>query len=46
MKPDTRPRRPFRREELHKINEKILATEVRVVGDGVAVDVYPTAKAI
>jgi translation initiation factor IF-3 len=46
MKPDTRPRRPHRREELHKINEKILATEVRVVGDGVAVDVYPTAKAI
>ena len=46
MKPDTRPRRPHRREELHKINEKILATEVRVVGDGVEVDIYPVAKAI
>ncbi|MEM9856464.1 MAG: translation initiation factor IF-3 [Bacteroidota bacterium] len=33
-------------EEPYKVNEKILAERVRVVGDNVEVDVYPTIQAI
>ena len=33
-------------EEPYKVNEKILAGRVRVVGDNVEVDVYPTIQAI
>ncbi|MEM7108019.1 MAG: translation initiation factor IF-3 [Bacteroidota bacterium] len=33
-------------EEPYKVNEKILAERVRVVGDNVDVDVYPTPQAI
>ncbi|MEO1098982.1 MAG: translation initiation factor IF-3, partial [Bacteroidota bacterium] len=33
-------------EEPYKVNEKILAEKVRVVGDNVEVDVYPTIQAI
>ncbi|MEM8566967.1 MAG: translation initiation factor IF-3 [Bacteroidota bacterium] len=33
-------------EEPYKVNEKILAERVRVVGDNVEVDVYPTSQAI
>ena len=41
-------RRPYRGrvEEPYKVNEKITAHEVRVVGDNVDVDVYQTPKAI
>jgi len=46
MKPGFNNRRPPKKEDLHKINEKITAKEVRVVGENVAVDVYPTAVAI
>jgi len=46
MKPGFNNRRPPKKEDLHKINENITAKEVRVVGENVAVDVYPTAKAI
>jgi translation initiation factor IF-3 len=39
-------RGPRKKEDLHRINEKIVAPEVRLVGDNVEVGVYPTAKAI
>lgn len=40
-------RRNFRKpEELHKINERITAREVRVIADDVEPDVYPIAKAL
>ena len=40
-------RRPFvKKEALHKINELITAPMVRVVGEYMPVDVYPTAKAL
>ena len=40
-------RRPFvKKEALHKINELITAANVRVVGEHIPVDVYPTAKAL
>ena len=40
-------RRPFvKKEALHKINELITAANVRVVGEHMPVDVYPTAKAL
>ena len=45
-KPETNQRRHQRREDLHRINEKIVAQEVRVVGENIVVDVYPTKKAI
>ncbi|WP_258104931.1 translation initiation factor IF-3 [Marinoscillum sp. MHG1-6] len=44
--------RPFRKpyrgrvEEPYKVNERITAREVRVVGENVDVDVYPTNKAL
>lgn len=47
-----RPRRPYNRgfrrevEEPYKVNEKITAPRVRVVGENITVDVYPTATAI
>lgn len=40
-------RKPFvKKEALHKINELITAPMVRVVGEHLPVDVYPTAKAL
>ena len=39
-------RKPVRREDPHKINEKIRAREVRVVGDNVKVDVYSIDQAL
>lgn len=39
-------KRPGVKEELHKINEKITARQVRVVGEGVEAGVYPIAKAL
>ena len=40
-------RRPFvKKEALHKINELITAPMVRVVGEYMPVDVYPTAKSL
>jgi len=39
-------RGPRKKEDLHRINEKIVAPEVRLVGDNVEAGVYPTAKAI
>ncbi len=36
----------IRREEPYKVNEKITANRVRVVGDNVEVDVYPISKAL
>lgn len=38
-------RRPVQ-EDLHQINEKIRAKEVRLVGDNVEPGVYPLARAI
>lgn len=35
-----------RKEELHRINEKIIATEIRVVGENIEQGVYPTNKAL
>jgi translation initiation factor IF-3 len=44
------PNRPFRGrrvvEEPYRINERIIAPRVRVVGENIKVDVYPTAEAI
>ncbi|WP_432413040.1 translation initiation factor IF-3 [Rasiella sp. SM2506] len=34
------------KEDQHRINRKIRATEVRLVGDNVEVDVYPLSKAL
>ncbi|HEY8513610.1 MAG TPA: translation initiation factor IF-3 [Cyclobacteriaceae bacterium] len=39
-------RGPQRREEPYKVNEKITAPRVRVVGENVKVDVYPIQQAI
>ncbi len=39
-------RTPFKREPEHKINEKIRAIEVRIVGENVTPGVYTTSKAI
>ncbi len=33
-------------EEPYRVNERILAPRVRVVGENIKVDVYPTAQAI
>ena len=35
-----------RREDPHKINERIVAKEVRLVGDNIEMGIYPTEKAI
>ena len=45
-KPGQFHRGPRKKEDLHRINEKIVAPEVRLVGDNVEAGVYPTAKAI
>jgi len=45
IRPRRRPRRDFEKKELHKINNKITETEVRLVGDNVEVGVYDTDKA-
>ncbi len=45
MKPDIKSR-SRRREDPHKINEKISAKEVRLVGDNIVMGVYPTDEAI
>lgn len=39
-------KRPGVKEEQHKINEKITARQVRVVGDGIEAGVYPIQKAL
>ncbi|HEX7414412.1 MAG TPA: translation initiation factor IF-3 [Bacteroidia bacterium] len=36
----------MKKEDAHRINEKITAAEVRVVGDGIEAGVYPIKKAI
>ena len=36
----------MKKEAAHKINERITATEVRVVGDGIEAGVYPIAEAL
>ncbi|MEQ8624285.1 MAG: translation initiation factor IF-3 [Vicingaceae bacterium] len=41
-----RPRRFVRKEDPHKINEKIDARDVRVVGEGVEQGVYPIREAL
>jgi translation initiation factor IF-3 len=47
-----RPNKPFNRgfkrvvEEPYRVNERITAAKVRVVGENIKVDVYPTAIAI
>ncbi|MFZ9755761.1 MAG: translation initiation factor IF-3 [Bacteroidia bacterium] len=46
MKPRFKGRRPPVREELHKINEKIVAKEVRVVGENVEQGICSTTKAL
>ncbi|MAO08171.1 MAG: translation initiation factor IF-3 [Alteromonas sp.] len=40
------PSRARKQEDQHKINEKIRAQEVRVVGDNVEVGIYPIKKAL
>lgn len=45
-KPQGRRPQPRVVEELHRINNKITAREVRLVGDGVEPEVLPTAQAI
>lgn len=39
-------KRPGVKEELHKINERITARQVRVVGEGIEAGVYPIAEAL
>lgn len=39
-------KKPFRKEEPYKINEKIRASEVRLVGENVKVGVYSTQEAL
>ena len=39
-------RGPQKKEDAHKINQRITAQMVRVVGDGIEAGVYPIAKAI
>jgi translation initiation factor IF-3 len=47
QKPFQRPfRGPGKKEDLHRINEKITAPEVRVVGEGIEPAVYPIRKAL
>jgi len=41
-----RGQRPPHKEDLHNINERIKAPEVRVVGEGIEPAVYPIAKAL
>jgi translation initiation factor IF-3 len=41
-----RGQRPPKKEELHNINERIKAPEVRVVGEGIEPAVYPISKAL
>jgi translation initiation factor IF-3 len=41
-----RNRRPFKKEELHRINEKIKIADVRLVGDNVEQGVFSTVDAI
>ncbi|MCB9335080.1 MAG: translation initiation factor IF-3 [Flavobacteriales bacterium] len=43
---DNRGRFDRKREDEHKINERIFAKEVRVIADGVEPNVYPIAKAL
>ncbi|MGQ0828993.1 MAG: translation initiation factor IF-3 [Bacteroidota bacterium] len=47
-RPDNRFGRggPRRKEDLHNINGRIRATEVRVVGEGIEQGVYPIARAL
>lgn len=45
MKPNFKSR-GRRKEDPHKINEKITATEVRLVGDNVEMGIYATEKAV
>jgi translation initiation factor IF-3 len=45
MNPNFKPR-GRRQEDPHKINERISAKEIRLVGDNVEMGVYPTEKAI
>lgn len=40
-----RGKRPFKKEELHRINERIRVPDVRLVGDNVEQGVYPTEDA-
>ncbi|MDN3596593.1 translation initiation factor IF-3 [Zunongwangia endophytica] len=42
----SRQQRVTRKEDQHKINQKIRASEVRLVGDNVEMDVYPIEKAL
>ncbi|TNF24358.1 MAG: translation initiation factor IF-3 [Bacteroidetes bacterium] len=46
MRRPTRPRSFVRSEDPHKINEKIDAREVRLVGEGIEPAVYPIRKAL
>ncbi|MBA3665466.1 MAG: translation initiation factor IF-3 [Bacteroidetes bacterium] len=39
-------KRPGVKEELHKVNERISARTVRVVGDGIEAGVYPLSEAL
>ena len=41
-----RGQRPPKKEDLHNINERIRASEVRVVGEGIEPAVYPISKAL
>lgn len=45
-RPHARPFRPRVVEEPYRVNEKIIAPRVRVVGEGINSDVYPTTAAI
>lgn len=50
-RPSNRPNRPFRgnrpvKEEPYRVNERITAARVRVVGENIKVDVYPIQTAI
>ncbi|MFC6861780.1 translation initiation factor IF-3 [Zunongwangia atlantica] len=42
----SRQQRVTRKEDQHRINQKIRAKEVRMVGDNVEMDVYPIEKAL
>ncbi|WP_092542889.1 MULTISPECIES: translation initiation factor IF-3 [Zunongwangia] len=42
----SRQQRVTRKEDQHRINQKIRAKEVRLVGDNVEMDVYPIEKAL
>ena len=45
-KKGNRGRRPFKKEELHRINQNIKIAEVRLVGENVEQGVYDTQKAL